>query len=65
MEEKKVPAIEPAGMKIKQFARAVSLSPATIYALPVEQRPKAVLIGRSRIITETPWEFLQRVGRAA
>lgn len=54
-----------AGMKIKQFSAAVSLSPATLYALPAEQRPKAVKVGRSRIIIERPEEFLKRVGKAA
>jgi hypothetical protein len=62
---KKIESIQPgqAGFRVKQFARACGISRTTIYALPEDQKPKVVRIGRAVVIVETPAAFLQRLAQ--
>lgn len=53
--------VQPAGLRPRQFWQAVGISRAGGYALPLELQPKSIKLGRSRIITESPAEYLARV----
>lgn len=53
--------IQPAGLRPRQFWKAVGISRAGGYALPAELQPKSIKLGRARIITERPAEYLARV----
>ncbi len=52
------------GFRVKPWCESVSISRATYYVLPVHLRPTAVRIGRIRVITEKPADWLARVGKA-
>ena len=55
----------PVGHRVGAFVRAVGISRSGLYALPADQRPRSVAIGRRRIITEAPAAWLARVGKHA
>ncbi len=48
----------------QSFADAISKSRAWLYALPPELQPKSVKLGKSRLITERPEDFLRRLAAA-
>ena len=50
------------GWRISQFCRAAGIGRSTFYALPKEQKPRSVKMGRSRIIVEAPTVWLRRIG---
>ncbi|MGC2517862.1 MAG: hypothetical protein WA373_01965 [Burkholderiales bacterium] len=54
----------PAGWRVKEWVKVVRISPAGFYLLPPEYRPRAVLIGKRRIILEAPAEWLTRMEKA-
>ncbi len=54
---------EPAGRSVEDFARVAGSSRAAIYRLPPEMQPHSVKLGRRRIITEAPREWLQRIAQ--
>jgi hypothetical protein len=47
--------------KFGSFANAIDKSRSWLYALPPEMQPKSVKIGRNRLITEAPQDFIQRL----
>ena len=53
--------VQPAGLRPAQFWQAVGISRAGGYALPPEIQPYSLKLGRSRIITEQPAEYLKRI----
>lgn len=55
-------AVRPAGFRISTWCPAVGLSRSTYYALPEELRPPSIRIGKSHIITESPEDYLKRIG---
>lgn len=56
--------VERAGWSVERYADATGVSRAAIYALPPEQQPEYVKIGRRRVITEPPAAWLRRVGQS-
>lgn len=52
-----------AAWKPGTFARAIDKSRSWLYALPDELQPHSVKLGRNRLITESPQEFLQRLAQ--
>jgi predicted DNA-binding transcriptional regulator AlpA len=60
-DRKGLQAGEPAGRSVEVFARETGSSRATIYRLPPEMQPHSVKLGRRRIITEAPREWLRRI----
>lgn len=44
-----------------QFARACGFCRTTLYALPTDQKPKMVRVGRAVLIIESPTAYLQRL----
>ena len=59
----KLAKLEKAGFRINEFAAACGFSRSALYALPQNQQPRSVKVGRARIIIETPAEFLQRLAQ--
>ena len=53
-----------AGWPVGDFADAAGVSRALIYTLPKEIWPRSVKIGKRRLITEQPADWLRRVGQA-
>lgn len=53
--------IQPAGLRPREFWGAVGISRAGGYALPAELQPRSIKLGRSRIITEQPADYLKRI----
>lgn len=53
--------IEPAGRRVPRFLAETGIGRTKLLTLPPELRPHSVLIGRVRIITESPADWLQRV----
>jgi hypothetical protein len=53
-----------AGLGLNEFCTAVGYCRATYYNLPLDVRPRSVLIGRRRIIIEQPAEYLARLAGA-
>lgn len=51
---------ERAAWKIPEWCRALSISRSTLYALPPEKQPASQTIGRRRVITESPRDYLKR-----
>ena len=43
------------------FARAIDKSRSWLYALPPDLQPASVKLGRNRLITEQPPDFIQRL----
>jgi len=62
--ENKPDGIEPAGYRPSCWARAVGFSRQKLYALGADIKPHSIKIGRMRIITESPADWLARVGAA-
>lgn len=54
---------EPAGRSVETFAKEVGMSRPGIYALPPDLMPEYVKVGRRRIITERPRDWLRRVAQ--
>lgn len=52
-----------AGWRVRDFCAATSLARSTFYALPAEQRPRTIHIGKRRVVVEPPSAWLARVGR--
>ena len=52
-----------AGWSIAEWCESVNLSRATLYTLSPESQPKSVKVGKRRIITERPDDFLSRLAR--
>jgi len=50
-----------AGYKVADFCEAVGFCRATYYNLPERLRPKSIKLGKRRIITESPPEYLARL----
>lgn len=50
-----------AAWKPRTFARAIDKSRSWLYALPPQLQPASVKIGRSRLITEAPDDFIRRL----
>lgn len=57
-------ASKPAGRRVPQFLAETGLGRTKLLTLPPELRPHSVLIGRVRVITEDPGDWLQRVAKA-
>lgn len=58
-ERVEAPAESRAGWSVKDWCRACSISRTTLYGL--DEPPASVLLGRKRIITESPAAFLARI----
>jgi hypothetical protein len=52
---------EKAGYAIRPWCAAVGFSVALFFELPTNMQPTSVRIGRRRIITESPRDYLKRV----
>lgn len=52
-----------AGWGIKPWVQEIGKSRAWYYGLPPALQPFCVKVGASRIITESPRDYLQRVGK--
>lgn len=50
-----------AGWSINDWCKSVDLARATLYTLPPTLQPSSVKIGKRRIITEQPADFLKRL----
>ena len=59
----KLAHLEKVGFRMGEFARACGFSRSTLYALPEDQQPQSIKIGRARVIIETPAAFLQRLAQ--
>lgn len=61
------PSVVPdrAGWRISDWLRAAGVSRSLLYSLPPERAPRSVKLGRSRIIVESPADWLARVGTPA
>lgn len=60
----RLPDVEKVGRTVREFADAVSLSPAWVYRLWSEhpdKGPHFVMSGRRRIVLESPREYLERM----
>jgi len=58
---KSIPQEPRTAWKFGTFAHAIDKSRSWLYALPPELQPASVKLGRNRLITESPEEFLQRL----
>jgi hypothetical protein len=59
-------AEERAGFHLARWCEAVGISRGFYYTLPPELQPESVKLGKRRIITEKPRDYLKRVaGHAA
>jgi predicted DNA-binding transcriptional regulator AlpA len=56
---------ERAGWRVSPWCRAVGISRSTYYELQNDRAPQAVIVGRMRIIRESPAAWLSRVGKPA
>jgi hypothetical protein len=54
-----------AGWSPDAFSKSVGLTRSYLYTLPDDKRPESVKVGRRRIITEAPQDWLARIGEAA
>jgi hypothetical protein len=54
----------PVGRRVPAFCAVTGIGRTTLFTLPAELRPASVLIGKCRIITEDPREWLARIARA-
>ena len=61
MSIQKVANIEQAGYAPSAWCQSASISRAKLYQLPAELQPRSVKLGRRRIITEAPREYLERL----
>ncbi|MEO8753009.1 MAG: hypothetical protein ABI624_10050 [Casimicrobiaceae bacterium] len=61
MDQRVAPAPTQAGWKMSEFCPLVRLSKAKIHQLSADMQPRSVRIGRSRIIVESPAEWLARM----
>lgn len=52
-----------AAWKPGTFARQIDKSRSWLYALPPELQPISIKIGRNRLITEAPDQFLRRLAQ--
>lgn len=50
-----------AGFRVSEFTAACGMGRRTFYDLPPELAPKSIKIGYSRIIVETPQQYLSRI----
>jgi len=49
----------------RAWCRDAGISRTKLYELAAEQQPRSVVVGRMRLITESPREWATRIGRAA
>lgn len=54
-----------AGWGLKQWTSDLGKTRAWYYGLPTELQPTSVKVGHTRFITESPREYLQRIGKQA
>jgi hypothetical protein len=54
----------PAGRRIPQFCAETGIGRTKLLTLPQDLRPASLLIGRVRIITESPAAWLDRLSKA-
>jgi len=57
----KTASARPAGWDKKSFAHGLSVSPGTLDNIPPEHAPKSTKIGKRRIYTESPADYLARI----
>ncbi len=57
-------AAAPATWTVDQFAAAAGVSRSLLYDLPADHWPRAVKLGRRRLIIEAPGAWLQRIADA-
>lgn len=53
-----------AGWLLRPWCDSASICPATLYNLPTELRPISIKLGKRRIITESPADWLRRMKSA-
>jgi hypothetical protein len=53
--------VDQAGYAPAAWCELASISRAKLYQLPAELQPQSVKLGRRRIITESPREYLKRI----
>jgi hypothetical protein len=53
-----------AGWRVREWCRELGIARSTYYALGPEYAPTAVHVGVMHIITESPRDWLARVGKA-
>ena len=63
MKHQNIAPIEQAGFTTLAWCQALSISRAKLYQLPGEFQPRSLVLGRRRIITESPREYLQRISK--
>lgn len=61
----KAPLVPKAGYSVSEFCNAVSIGRSKLYELMGEGKVQSVTLGRRRIITESPTDFLTRLAKAA
>ena len=54
-----------AGRAVKQFCDEAGISDALFYKLEPHRRPASVKVGNKRIVTESPADWLARMGAEA
>jgi hypothetical protein len=47
--------------RVAAWCRAVQISRSGFYALPEELKPRSIVLGRRRLITESPRAWLERI----
>lgn len=50
------------GWKLARYCEATGMSRSYIYALPEQQQPYSVKLGKRRVIVEAPADWLRRIG---
>ena len=61
MIKQNVVTIEQAGYAPSAWCQSASISRAKLYQLPADLQPRSVKLGRRRIITEAPRDYLERI----
>ena len=51
-------------LKMREFCIDARVSSARIYKFPLELQPRSSYVGRARIITESPGDWLRRIANA-
>jgi hypothetical protein len=52
------------GWTIEEFCKGAKIARPTLYTIPEAARPKMTRIGRRVIITESPLDWLRRIGES-
>lgn len=53
--------IEQFGWKLSSYCKLISITPQFYHTLPEDLRPRSVKLGKRRIISEHPREYLERL----